>query len=318
LLRIPLQKRRPASRKSGNSIIEQSGLWRQIHAIGGKVITMRTHNSIQTSDRIDAAFIGMDSRTSEPRSTSIRLPSSSTRAGRNASNVRSRRIPPKLRNEMAELLTDIDGLSVLVRLLIKDIPAEMQSDFISKGNDIHSLLSSTLEKMVDRVRVSSLRSDASSKQPLAIVEVISGAESLVRPPALTNETVLRVGPLELDLLDRTAKRGDRKIDLRPREFQLLKYMMQRSDNLLTRATLLKEVWRYRFVPETNLVDVHMGRLRRKVDQSNESPMIRNVRGVGFILNATPCSLSSPSKLAGRSGNLAAADKSPRSTERAVL
>jgi DNA-binding winged helix-turn-helix (wHTH) protein len=279
---------------------------------------MRTHNSIQTSDRIDAAFIGMDSRTSEPRSTSIRLPSSSTRAGRNASNVRSRRIPPKLRNEMAELLTDIDGLSVLVRLLIKDIPAEMESDFFSKGNDLHSLLSSTLEKMVDRMRVSSLRSDASSKQPLAIVEVISGAESLVRPPALTNETVLRVGPLELDLLDRTAKRGDRKIDLRPREFQLLKYMMQRSDNLLTRATLLKEVWRYRFVPETNLVDVHMGRLRRKVDQSNESPMIRNVRGVGFILDATPCSLSSPSKPAERSGNLTAADKSPRSTERAVL
>ena len=70
--------------------------------------------------------------------------------------------------------------------------------------------------------------------------------------------------MELDLLDRTAKRGDRKIDLRPREFQLLKYMMQRSGRLLTRATLLQEVWHYRFVPETNLVDVHMGRLRRKV------------------------------------------------------
>src|SRR5271156_2341695 len=71
--------------------------------------------------------------------------------------------------------------------------------------------------------------------------------------------------------------------MRPREFQLLKYMMRRSDDVLSRATLLKEVWRYRFVPETNLVDVHMGRLRRKVDSSNESPMIRNVRGLGFIL-----------------------------------
>jgi DNA-binding winged helix-turn-helix (wHTH) protein len=272
---------------------------------------MRTHNSIQTSDRIDAAFIGTDSRTSEPRSASIHLLSSSTRAGRNPSDVRTRRITPKLRNEMAELLKDIDGLPSLVRLLIKDIPAEMQFGFVSKGSDIHSLLLSTLEKMVDRMRGSPLRSDAPSEQPLAVVELISGEDSLSRPPALTNETVLRVGPLELDLIERTAKRGDRKIDLRPREFQLLKYMMHRSNNLLTRAILLKEVWRYRFVPETNLVDVHMGRLRRKVDASNESPMIRNVRGLGFILNATPCSLSSPSKPAQRSGNLAAADQSPQ-------
>src|ERR1700729_3101556 len=195
---------------------------------------------------------------------------------------------------MAELLTDIDGLPVLVRLLIRDIPADLQSDLVSKGNDIHSLLSSTLEKMVDCMRGSPPRNDAPSKQPPATVELISSRDSLTRLPALPKETVLRVGPLELDLLDRSAKRGDRKIDLRPREFQLLKYMMERSDHMLTRATLLKDVWLYRFVPETNLVDVHMGRLRRKVDGSNESPMIRNVRGVGFILNATPCPLSSPS------------------------
>ena len=105
--------------------------------------------------------------------------------------------------------------------------------------------------------------------------------------AQPNETVLRVGSLELDLIARTAKRGDRPIDLRPREFHLLKYMMQRSDQLLTRATLLKEVWRYKFVPETNLIDVHMGRLRRKVDGSNEAPMIRTVRGAGFVLSVIP-------------------------------
>ena len=110
---------------------------------------------------------------------------------------------------------------------------------------------------------------------------------MVRLPAPPNETVLRVGPLELDLLDRTAKRGDRQIDLRPREFRLLKYMMQRSGKLLTRATLFKEVWDYKFVPESNLVDVHMGRLRRKVDGANEAPMISNVRGAGFVLGATP-------------------------------
>jgi DNA-binding response OmpR family regulator len=115
--------------------------------------------------------------------------------------------------------------------------------------------------------------------------------------------VLRVGPLELDLLDRTAKRGDRQIDLRPREFRLLRYMMQRNDKLLTRATLLKEVWNYKFVPETNLVDVHMGRLRRKVDGPNEAPLIRNVRGAGFVLSAPPCSQGSLSKPAERSANL---------------
>jgi DNA-binding response OmpR family regulator len=149
-----------------------------------------------------------------------------------------------------------------------------------------SLLSRTLEKMVDRMRGSSLRHDRASKQPLAIVELASRREPVVRLPDPANETVLRVGTLELDLLDRTAKRGDRQIDLRPREFRLLRYMMQRNGKLLTRATLFRDVWNYRFVPESNLVDVHMGRLRRKVDAVDEAPMIRNVRGVGFVLSAT--------------------------------
>ena len=91
------------------------------------------------------------------------------------------------------------------------------------------------------------------------------------------------GPLELDLIERTARRGDRVIDLLPREFRLLEYMMRRSDQLLTRAMLLEEVWNYKFVPATNLVDVHMGRLRHKVDGPGETPMIHNVRGAGFIL-----------------------------------
>jgi len=192
---------------------------------------------------------------------------------------------------MAELLADIEGLPVLVRLLVQDVPAEMRSDLATDA-DIHSLLSSTLEKVVERMRGSPLRRDEPSKQPLAIVELISSGAPSARLPAPLTETVLRVGPLELDLIDRTAKRGDRRIDLRPREFRLLKYMMQRSDKLLTRATLLKDVWQYKFVPETNLVDVHMGRLRRKVDGSNEPAMIRNVRGVGFVLSATPFPQSS--------------------------
>ena len=187
---------------------------------------------------------------------------------------------------MAELLADIEGLPVLVRLLVQDVPPELQSDLVTE-TDVHSLLSSTLEKAVERMRGAPLRCDASSKQPLAIIELIAGGGPSARLPAPSTDTVLRVGPLGLDLIDRTAMRGDRAIDLRPREFRLLKYMMQRSGRLLTRATLLKDVWNYKFVPETNLVDVHMGRLRRKVDGSNEPSMIRNIRGVGFVLSAAP-------------------------------
>ncbi len=88
------------------------------------------------------------------------------------------------------------------------------------------------------------------------------------------------------LTNRTARRGDRLYYLRPCEFRLLKYMMERPGQVLTRAKLVEDVWNYKFVPETNLVDVHIGKLRRKIDGSNEAPMIRNVRGAGFILNAT--------------------------------
>ena len=198
-------------------------------------------------------------------------------------------MPPTLWNETVEFQADIDGLPILFRLLVKEVPTQVQSGKVARYADIHSLLSSTLEQMVDRMRGSSPRRDDLSKPPLAIFEMTPSGETPAGPPAPPLETVLRVGPLELDLLDRTAKRGDRQIDLRPREFQLLKYMMERSDKLLTRATLFKDVWHYKFVPETNLVDVHMGRLRRKVDGPNEASMIRSVRGAGFVLGAVPLS-----------------------------
>jgi two-component sensor histidine kinase len=111
----------------------------------------------------------------------------------------------------------------------------------------------------------------------------SGPSALLPPK--DRETLLRVGPLELDLIDRTARRQDRAINLLPREFRLLEYMMRREEQLLTRAMLLQEVWNYKPVPRTNLIDVHLGRLRRKVDEPQELPMIHNVRGVGFILRA---------------------------------
>jgi DNA-binding winged helix-turn-helix (wHTH) protein len=137
----------------------------------------------------------------------------------------------------------------------------------------------------DRVRGSRAGGDDDPTKPLATVELIAGLEALLRRSAEGRDTVLQVGPLELDLIERTAKRGKRTIDLRPREFRLLEYMMRRKDQMLTRALLLQEVWNYKFVPESNLVDVHMGRLRRKVDAPHEPPMIYNMRGVGFILRA---------------------------------
>jgi DNA-binding winged helix-turn-helix (wHTH) protein len=124
-----------------------------------------------------------------------------------------------------------------------------------------------------------------------LIELIARIEALRRRPD-TGGTKLRVGPLELDLIERTAQRGDRIIDLRPREYRLLEYMMRRKDQILTRELILKEVWKYKFVPQSNLIDVHMGRLRQKIDKQHESPMISNIRGVGFILR-TPALLGTP-------------------------
>jgi two-component system OmpR family response regulator len=115
-------------------------------------------------------------------------------------------------------------------------------------------------------------------------ELVARLEALLRPAA-QHETILRVGPLELDLLTRVVHRGHRELDLLPREFKLLEYMMRHERQVLTRAMLLERVWNYRFVPHTNLVDVHIGRLRRKLDGPGDTPMILSVRGVGFILHA---------------------------------
>jgi DNA-binding response OmpR family regulator len=203
-----------------------------------------------------------DSDLAEQRSASIHLP-----ASLNASSVPSKEMPPTLRIETADLASG--------------------DDVIPKNADVQTLLSSVLERLVAGMRGLFVPMGDLSKQPIVMVELIWSDQSLVWSRVQPNATVLRVGSLELDLVGRTAKRGNRPIDLRPREFQLLGYMMRRSDKLLTRETLLKEVWHYKFVPETNLVDVHMGQLRRKVDGSDEAPMIRTVRGVGFVLSAAP-------------------------------
>jgi DNA-binding winged helix-turn-helix (wHTH) protein len=199
-----------------------------------------------------------DSNLAEQRSASKHLPDPL-----NTSSAPSMEMPPTLRVETADLASGDDS---------------------SPGNaDVQTPLPSVLEGLVAGMRDLFLPMGDLSKQPIVMVELTWSDQSLVW--SRVRPTVLRVGSLELDLLGQTAKRSDRPIDLRPREFELLRYMMRRSDKLLTREILLKEVWHYKFVPETNVVDVHMGQLRRKVDGSGDAPMIRTVRGVGFVLSA---------------------------------
>jgi DNA-binding winged helix-turn-helix (wHTH) protein len=106
-------------------------------------------------------------------------------------------------------------------------------------------------------------------------------------PADGRETLLRVGDLELDRIERRACRRDRAIDLLPREFLLLDYLMRHAGDLVTRQALLREVWHYRCVPKTNLVDVHIGRLRRKLHAAGELSIIHTIRGAGFMLSMRP-------------------------------
>jgi two-component system, OmpR family, response regulator len=170
------------------------------------------------------------------------------------------------------LLPGMDGLTIIKTLRDEGIRAPV-------------LVLSALGAADERVRGLRAGGDDYLTKPFATVELVARIEALLRRPAESPDTVLRVGPLELDLIKRTATRGERTIDLLPREFRLLEYMMRRKGQMLTRTMLLEEVWNYKFVPRTNLVDVHMGRLRHKVDEKSELPMINNFRGVGFILRA---------------------------------
>ena len=170
------------------------------------------------------------------------------------------------------LLPGVDGLTIIEVMRHESLRTPV-------------LVLSALGAVDDRIRGLRAGGDDYLTKPFAILELVARLEALLRRPAENRDTILRVGPLELDLLARTAKRDDREIDLLPREFRLLEYMMRRKDQLLTRAMLFEEVWHYKFVPQSNLVDVHMGRLRRKVDRPEEPPLIHNVRGEGFILRA---------------------------------
>jgi two-component system, OmpR family, response regulator len=168
------------------------------------------------------------------------------------------------------LLPGCDGFSIIQRL---------RRDCIQ----VPVLVVSALGAVNDRVRGLKVGGDDYLTKPFALPELAARVEALLRRPLETRATVLRVGPLELDLIERIARRGDRTIELSKSEFKLLEYFMRRPDRVVTREMLLEDVWHYRFLPQTNLVDVHIGRLRRKVDGPNETPLLLSVRGMGFVL-----------------------------------
>jgi two-component system OmpR family response regulator len=172
------------------------------------------------------------------------------------------------------LLPELDGLSVITALR-------------REGNATPVIVLSALGAVDDRVIGLKAGGDDYLTKPFAMAELAARIEALLRRPAVSRETVLTVGALSLDLLERIGHRNGREIALLPREFKLLEYMMRRADQVITRDMVLEDVWHYRFLPQTNLVDVHIGKLRRKVDAPGEPPMIRGVRGAGFILVAAP-------------------------------
>lgn len=168
-------------------------------------------------------------------------------------------------------LPDGEGLDVIARLR-------------SEGSRTPALVLSALGSLDDRVRGLRVGGDDYLPKPFALVELLARVEALLRRPNDTRETRLIVGPLDLDLLAGTATRAGRPLELLPRELKLLDYLVRRPGRIVTRSMLLQDVWGYTFEPNSNVVDVHMGRLRRKVDTDGETALIRNVRGQGYVFD----------------------------------
>ena len=135
-------------------------------------------------------------------------------------------------------------------------------------------------------RVAGLRAGADDYliKPFAFAELLARLDALTRrSDSDAGSTMLRVGPLELDLLAREVTRDNKVIELLPREFRLLEYLMRHADQVITRTMLLENVWDYNFDPQTNIIDVHISRLRSKIDKGFDTPMLHTIRGAGYSL-----------------------------------
>ena len=168
----------------------------------------------------------------------------------------------------------MDGVSMLQQLR-------------SEGQDVPVLFLSALGELEDRV--SGLRAGADDYlvKPYALSELVARVEALGRrkDKEAGVETILRVGDLEMNLISRQVKRQTTLIDLQPREFQLLEFLMRHAGQSVTRTMLLEKVWAYHFDPQTNVIDVHISRLRAKLDKGFDRAMLHTVRGEGYQLKA---------------------------------
>ncbi len=172
------------------------------------------------------------------------------------------------------MLPDIDGIAVM---------RQMRDDGIA----VPFLIISALGEVDDRVRGLCAGGDDYLVKPFSFVELLARLEALGRrSETVAKETILRVGDLAVDLIARTASRGSGKdIPLLPKEFQLLEYLVRNEGRVVSRAMLLQHVWDLHFDPSTNIIDVYVGRVRRKVDDQQAYPLIHTIRGIGYCLRA---------------------------------
>lgn len=172
------------------------------------------------------------------------------------------------------MLPGLDGLSIIQTLR-------------TSGNTTPVLILSALGEVDDRVQGLRAGGDDYLVKPFAFSELLARLEALVRrADTEAAETSLRVGDLELDLLTRVVKRTGQVIELQPREFRLLEYLMRHAGQVVTRTMLLENVWDYHFDPQTNVIDVHVSRLRRKIDKEFGQPLLHTIRGAGYTLRAS--------------------------------
>jgi two-component system OmpR family response regulator len=170
------------------------------------------------------------------------------------------------------MLRGEDGLSIIERLR-------------DEGNATPALVISALSSVDERIRGLKAGGDDYLVKPFEIRELTARVEALLRRGGDTRVTRLQVAALEMDLVERTVRCDGKPVDLLPREFRLLEYFMRRPGQIVTRAMLLEDVWNFKFMAQTNVVDVQVGNLRRKLDPSGGRRFIVNIRAVGFKLNA---------------------------------
>lgn len=182
---------------------------------------------------------------------------------------------------------DYDVL-IVDRMLPKRDGLSVISELRAKGNGTPALILSALGQVDDRVTGLRAGGDDYLPKPYAFSELLARVEVLGRrKSAREAETLYRVGDLELDRLSHEVRRAGRAINLQPREFRLLEYMMKNAGQVVTRTMLLEHVWDYHFDPQTNVIDVHISRLRGKIEKDFDTPLLRTIRGAGYMMKAEP-------------------------------